>query len=139
MFSYGFCYVFVRILLCFIALHGTSVIQWRHYMARHVVAAEGPLHGQAPEKSNLLVDWFQEYEFTYPTLQMAETCLKRKSQKRRFLDRAQLEVGPILPHFCNAWMTKDETPSEKHSIRNSFEIIPTAPRGPSLESTRPII
>ena len=40
------------------------------------------------------------------------------------------EVGPILPHFCNAWMAKGETPSEKHSIRSSFEIIPTAPRGP---------
>ena len=40
------------------------------------------------------------------------------------------EVGPILPHFCDAWMARGETPSEKHSIRNSFEIIPTAPMGP---------
>ena len=40
------------------------------------------------------------------------------------------EVGPILPHFCNAWMARGEAPSEKHSIRNSFEIIPTAPMGP---------
>ena len=40
------------------------------------------------------------------------------------------EVGPILPQFCNAWMARGETPSEKHSIRNSFEIIPTAPMGP---------
>ena len=44
------------------------------------------------------------------------------------------EVGPILPHFCKAWMamhgSRCETPSEKHSIRNNFEIIPTAPMGP---------
>ncbi len=39
--------------------------------------AANPLHGQAFEKFNLLVYWFQEYDFTDPTLQMAKTCLKR--------------------------------------------------------------
>ena len=39
-------------------------------------------------------------------------------------------MDPILPHFCNARMARGETPSEKHSIQNSFEMIPTAPMGP---------
>ena len=59
-------------------------------------------------------------------------------QKRRFLDCAQLEVGPISPHFCSAWMTKGEPPSEKHSIRNSFKIIPTPPGGPPLNLRDPL-
>ena len=48
------------------------------------------------------------------------------------------EVGPILPHFCNAWMARGETPSEKHSIRNNFEIIPTAPMGPKGAEGAPL-
>ena len=36
----------------------------------------------------------------------------------------------ILPHFSNARIARGETPSGKHSIRNSFGIIPMAPMGP---------
>ena len=45
--------------------------------------------------------------------------------------KAHLKASPNPPtHFCNARMARGETPSEKHSIQNSFEIIPTAPMGP---------
>ena len=40
--------------------------------------AENPLHGQAFEKFNLLIYWFQKSGITYPTLQMIRTCLKRR-------------------------------------------------------------
>ena len=40
-------------------------------------SAENPLHGQAPEKFNLLLYRFQEYDFKHPTLQTAKTYLKR--------------------------------------------------------------
>ena len=55
----------------------------------------------------------------------ASTCLKFFFKGLR-----GQEAGPFLPHLCNAWMAIGEAPSEKHSIRNSFEIIPTAPMGP---------
>ncbi len=55
----------------------------------------------------------------------ASTCLKFFFKGLR-----GQEVDPFLPHLCNAWMAIGEAPSEKHSIRNSFEIIPTAPMGP---------
>ena len=55
----------------------------------------------------------------------ASTCLKFFFKGLR-----GQEVGPFLPHLCNAWMAIGEAPSEKHSIRNSVEIIPTAPMRP---------
>ena len=38
--------------------------------------AENPLHGQAFEKFNLWIYWFQKTGITYTTIQMTKTCLK---------------------------------------------------------------
>ena len=72
---------------------------------------------------------------TFSRWSSASGILVAESFFRGFIGQ---EVGPILPHFCNAWMARGETPSEKHSIWNNFEIIPTAPMGPKGAEGAPL-
>ena len=54
----------------------SSQLAWtcKHCFAR----AKNPLHGQALEKFNLLIYWFQKSGITYPTLEMIKICPKRR-------------------------------------------------------------